>query len=185
VTKKVGILTIMENPEHTLLELALSIHKDSFKEYEDILPVFTALVNDKEYYETLNLIKLIVKTVDDERIEYTSMSLLDVIIKLYHEERTEDSLALYKCIQKKLPLLIKVLDGSYESSITNSNPIPTHIKQKEKIDIKQLIEDHWHYVGGLIETTTYDTENFTLDALEYIYKTSFEHGFKHALQLNK
>jgi hypothetical protein len=185
MTKEVSILSMMENPEHTLLELALSIHRDNFKEYKEILPVFTTLVNDKEYYETLSLIKLIVKTIDDEKIEYTSMNLLDVIIKLYHEEKTEDSVALYKCIQEKLPLLTRVLDGSYEGSIVDSNPIPTPTKQKEEIDVKQLIDDHWNYVGGLIEATAYDTENFTLDALEYIYKTSFEHGFKHAIQLNK
>lgn len=46
------------------------------------------------------------------------------------------------------------------------------------IEYSDLAKDHWQWTEGLISRI--DTNGvFTIEALEYIYLTAFDHGFKH------
>ena len=42
-----------------------------------------------------------------------------------------------------------------------------------------LADAHWEWIGGLLETMI--PINYTAKTVEYIYKTAFAHGYKHAL----
>jgi len=42
---------------------------------------------------------------------------------------------------------------------------------------KELAEQHWGYVGGLLELTDVGCDPLTL--LKYVYETAFVHGWKH------
>jgi len=45
---------------------------------------------------------------------------------------------------------------------------------------KELAEDHWGYVGGLLEMT--DWEAGGMSFLKYVYETAFVHGFRHGVE---
>jgi hypothetical protein len=42
---------------------------------------------------------------------------------------------------------------------------------------KELAEQHWGYVGGLLARV--DVEENPLTLLKYVYETAFVHGWKH------
>ena len=42
---------------------------------------------------------------------------------------------------------------------------------------KELAEQHWGYVGGLLSRVEIDDNPLTL--LKYVYETAFVHGWKH------
>jgi len=46
-------------------------------------------------------------------------------------------------------------------------------KQEEEY-LNKLIEDHWHYIAGILQYTTSDVKE-----IGYHYKTAFRHGWKH------
>ena len=48
-------------------------------------------------------------------------------------------------------------------------------------EIKKMCNDHWAWVNGFLETIK--NINYTKESVEYIYKTAFEHGAKHAEEL--
>ena len=49
--------------------------------------------------------------------------------------------------------------------------------------LDMLINNHWAWMEGFVKTL--DREVFRKEALEYIYKTAFKHGYKHALESSK
>ena len=56
------------------------------------------------------------------------------------------------------------------------------MKEKSKCD--ELINAHWVWLEGFLNTI--DDTSFTVETIEYIYKTAFVHGYKHAsTELNK
>jgi len=48
-------------------------------------------------------------------------------------------------------------------------------------EIMKIAEKHWAWVEGLWQSMPDDTV-FGLEATEYLYKTAFVHGWKHASQ---
>lgn len=48
-------------------------------------------------------------------------------------------------------------------------------------EVKKIADEHWKWIEGLWESMPDDTV-FGLSATEYLYKTAFVHGFKHASQ---
>lgn len=45
---------------------------------------------------------------------------------------------------------------------------------------KELAEAHWEYVEGLLTAIGYSGNGILV--AEYMYKTAFEHGWKHSLE---
>jgi len=45
---------------------------------------------------------------------------------------------------------------------------------------KELAENHWEWVRGLLESL--QTPEFIVDVIAFFYITAFEHGYKHAMQ---
>ena len=48
-------------------------------------------------------------------------------------------------------------------------------------EIMKIAENHWVWIEGLFESMPDDTV-FGISATEYLYKTAFVHGWKHASQ---
>jgi len=51
-------------------------------------------------------------------------------------------------------------------------------------EIKKMADEHWKWIEGLWESMPDDT-GFGLSATEYLYKTAFMHGWKHAKEKYK
>ena len=47
-------------------------------------------------------------------------------------------------------------------------------------DVKKLAEQHWDWVGGVLERLELDPS--TLELARYLYTTSFVHGWKHCAE---
>lgn len=50
-------------------------------------------------------------------------------------------------------------------------------------EIKEIADKHWRWIEGLFESI--DDTVIGISAVEYLYKTAFYHGWKHALQSNQ
>lgn len=46
--------------------------------------------------------------------------------------------------------------------------------------VKELAEAHWQYIEGLLRVS--EQSDCRIDFGAYIYKTAFEHGYKHAVE---
>ena len=46
--------------------------------------------------------------------------------------------------------------------------------------VEIMIEDHWKYVKGVLESDLLDSDR--IDMIEYHYKTAMKHGFKHGVE---
>jgi hypothetical protein len=46
--------------------------------------------------------------------------------------------------------------------------------------LKKLIDDHWNYIEEMLYI--HGEESTTIDKIGYHYRTSFRHGFKHAME---
>lgn len=63
-------------------------------------------------------------------------------------------------------------------------------KEDKKFSLDKLIDDHWEYIGGLLDAHRGDTvvdlvqSNYSnyKKMIEFHYKSAFRHGFKHALE---
>lgn len=57
-------------------------------------------------------------------------------------------------------------------------------KYSENDSVKELIDQHWKYISGVLETSVQDTAVYTKTNLIAIvgfhYKTAMLHGWKHA-----
>ena len=49
---------------------------------------------------------------------------------------------------------------------------------KTNDQIKELADDHWVWIFGLIDTID---GKITMETVEYLYKTGIYHGYKHAI----
>lgn len=50
-------------------------------------------------------------------------------------------------------------------------------------DVEKIAAEHWKWIEGFLETFP-DEQMYGMAMTEYLYKTAFVHGYKHALQLN-
>ena len=50
-------------------------------------------------------------------------------------------------------------------------------------DMKKVTDNHWKWVKGLMDTLPI-RNLLSIESMEYLYKTAFEHGWKHALKSN-
>jgi len=48
-------------------------------------------------------------------------------------------------------------------------------------NIEKLANKHWNWIEGLLDSLP-DGEVFGIETTEYLYKTAFIHGYKHAIQ---
>ena len=46
--------------------------------------------------------------------------------------------------------------------------------------VKVMIEEHWEYVKGVLESDLLDSDRINM--IEYHYKTAMKHGFKHGVE---
>jgi len=51
-------------------------------------------------------------------------------------------------------------------------------------EIKKIADEHWEWVEGLFNALP-DGSVFDVATMEYLYKTAFAHGAKHAQQLQR
>ena len=51
-------------------------------------------------------------------------------------------------------------------------------KHNAENQVETLADEHWIWIKGLLETVP--DSNVCLSTMEYLYKTAFIHGWKHA-----
>ena len=47
---------------------------------------------------------------------------------------------------------------------------------------EELADEHWEWIEGLLGSLPYDLLDVGVITLEYLYKTAFIHGYKHAIK---
>ena len=57
------------------------------------------------------------------------------------------------------------------------------MNEEEKKEAIRLSNEHWDYIESLLKTHEVDTK--LIKIIEFHYKTSFQHGFKHGLEFRK
>jgi len=57
--------------------------------------------------------------------------------------------------------------------------IAKDFEMKTDKEIKKMADDHWMWIEGLWQSLP-DESVFGLETTEYLYKTAFAHGWKHA-----
>ena len=52
------------------------------------------------------------------------------------------------------------------------------------VEIRKMAQDHWDWIEGMWKSLPDETV-FAVSTTEYLYKTAFIHGYKHALKGDK
>jgi len=190
--QSIELVTSTENPEQSLIMLSQSSDKtlESLSDSE----VMVALVKGKSESYSLKFIHLmlIVKTGEDNFLDMDLATLLEV---LDNKEDINFCNLLFNAVSSKLPYFMTALGEAYDYNcnlvgstgtigISNSSPSiyggsNPSTRVNSKSDVK-LIDDHWKYVEEVILTATDGNEDFSIRAMEFMYRSSFKHGLKHA-----
>jgi hypothetical protein len=151
--------------------------------------IFTELGEDPtKFNEACRIIQLTYKIATAAGLAFYTINLTKLLSIITDEEESiEWKLALIEASYSKLPTVMDaVTRGRIDIKSIDSKPeVQEKVEYNPSIDSgapEALINDHWGYVKGLVETVSGGSESFNLKAMEFQYKSAFAHGWKHAIE---
>jgi hypothetical protein len=150
--------------------------------------IFTELGKDPtKFNEACRVIQLTYRITTATGLAFYTINLTKLLsIITNEEENIEWKLALIEASYNKLPTVIDAVTRGRVDITSIDSPVETQGKVEYNPGInpeasETLINNHWGYVKGLIETVSGGSESFNLKAMEFQYKSAFAHGWKHAI----
>jgi len=191
---KIEVFTLVDNVEKLLIDIV----NQSVPSIEalDSKAVFKELIT-KDTMVPFTLISVTFKIFSDKENSFLAMDLLTLVKILLVRECTSFSDLLIKAAYSKLPNLMAAIGDLYGSSSLNTDSIgdieDTSVTSNGSNEHNigdsggtvsldcdtKLINDHWNYIGDLVQVISDGNEEFTFNSLEFMYKTAFAHGWKH------
>jgi len=189
---KIELLTQSSNIEDSLSQLMFNAGMVTTPDDKFSL----ALVDDFTNFQTkVTPFIHYVLTVTGDESTVIQMDLTNLIAVLEVKNSLVFCDLLYNAVYDKSPNLMTAIglkygysrstsSGTGSSGIsdkpcsTNSTNNPTDSRY-----IDSLVDDHWKYVENVILTATDGNEGFSINAMEFTYKSSFKHGIRHGMEM--
>jgi hypothetical protein len=191
--EQIELFCITQNPEANLVGVILSSYDIELEE------VFSSLgKNPETYSKATEIVQMTYKLISGDELSFLTVNLKTLLETLTAKDRSQQWCnSLIKASYSDLPTVMDVIienhayDGDFRS--TNGNPRTSESSYRSNkggnghtsnitAAPNSVVDDHWDYVEKVIISACDGNESFTLAAMEFQYKSSFQHGWKHAIE---
>ena len=191
--EQIELFCITQNPEANLVGVILSSYDIELEE------VFSSLgKNPETYSKATEIVQMTYKLISGDELSFLTVNLKTLLETLTAKDRSQQWCnSLIKASYSDLPTVMDVIIEHHEydrnfrdvNGISNTNENDVRLNTGGNRNINNIttapnsvVDDHWDYVEKVIVSACDGNESFTLAAMEFQYKSSFQHGWKHAIE---
>jgi hypothetical protein len=206
--KAVNLVSCTNNPEETLTNIVYmsnDINEVSLNPEE----LYDSMVKEGKFEDSLTFIHLIIN-VKTDITNLIDMNLVTLLSILKEGKSKTYCNSLFNAVSSEFPYFMTAIGKAYgydfsdiitigyssvSNSISSDNSVTTTARAGDVIRgdeqsiinsrVSKLIADHWDFMEDVILVVTDGNEDFSIRAMEMMYKSAFKHGMKHQYEDNK